>query len=100
MSRGAGTEDWALGPTRSTGNYQKKIDEALSLTGIADKLNQIKAPACGKYDSDSFNFSKKHVIVFSNYAPDMSALSADRWKIVHLVGLALSLPIVLDNTFV
>jgi hypothetical protein len=54
----------------------------------------------GKYDSDSFNFSKKHVIVFSNYAPDMSALSADRWKIVHLVGLALSLPIVLDNTFV
>ena len=30
----------------------------------------------------------------------VSALSADRWKIVHLVGLALSLPIALDNTFV
>jgi len=30
----------------------------------------------------------------------VSALSTDRWKIVHLVGLALSLPIVLDNTFV
>jgi len=30
----------------------------------------------------------------------VSALSTDRWKIVHLVGLALSLPITLDNTFV
>ena len=30
----------------------------------------------------------------------VSTLSTDRWEIVHLVGLALSLPIVLDNIFV
>lgn len=34
-----------------------------------------------KYETGIAIFSKPHVVVFSNYAPNMSALSADKWDI-------------------
>lgn len=38
----------------------------------------------GKYESKTKVFDIPHVVVFSNFAPDKSALSADRWDIREL----------------
>jgi hypothetical protein len=38
----------------------------------------------GKYDSTSLRFKPPHVIIFSNYEPDRSTLSADRWDVHHI----------------
>lgn len=38
----------------------------------------------GKYQSVSKSFEIPHVVCFSNFEPDQSKLSADRWRIVHL----------------
>lgn len=35
----------------------------------------------GKYQSQSFYMAPPHAVVFANYAPDQSKLSADRWKL-------------------
>ena len=39
----------------------------------------------GKYESGQAIFPSPHILVFSNFPPDESCLSADRWDIVHLV---------------
>lgn len=36
---------------------------------------------CGKYESQTKRFRKPHVVVFSNWFPDQSQLSQDRWDI-------------------
>lgn len=41
----------------------------------------------GKYDSTSFRFKPPHVIVFSNYAPDLATMSADRWDVHNIVSV-------------
>ena len=41
----------------------------------------------GKYDSTSLRFKPPHVIVFSNYEPDRSTLSADRWDVHHITSV-------------
>jgi len=63
-------------------------------------------------DSNELGNTTRHFILYGEFifkltfyklgleSMTVSALSTDRWKIVHLVGLALSLPITLDNTFV
>lgn len=38
----------------------------------------------GKYESSMCNFNSPHVIVFANFEPDKSKLSADRWIIKEL----------------
>lgn len=40
-----------------------------------------------KYESCVKNFEKPHVIVFSNFDPDRSKLSADRWDVVRLLNI-------------
>jgi len=37
-----------------------------------------------KYECEAVRFATPHVIVFSNFLPDQSKLSADRWNIVTL----------------
>jgi len=46
-----------------------------------DALEQLKKGFCfsGKYESKMKVYEKPHVIVFANWAPDETALSADRW---------------------
>lgn len=39
----------------------------------------------GKYDSASLRFAPPHVVVFANFAPDESKLSADRWHIKNIL---------------
>lgn len=38
----------------------------------------------GKYDSTNMFVQPLHLIVFANYAPDRSKLSADRWDVHHI----------------
>ena len=45
-----------------------------------------------KYQSDQFAFKPKHVIIFSNEPPDLSAMKSDRWTVCHLQGLNLTMP--------
>lgn len=40
--------------------------------------------ATGKYEGGQKIFDPPHVIVFANFAPETSALSADRWKIYNI----------------
>jgi len=35
----------------------------------------------GKYDSQQMYIPKVHVVVFANYPPDITAMSADRWEV-------------------
>lgn len=40
--------------------------------------------ATGKYEGGQTIFDSPHVVVFANFEPDTSALSADRWHVVNL----------------
>lgn len=42
----------------------------------------------GKYDSTSLFVQPLHLIVFSNFAPDRSTMSADRWNVHHIANPA------------
>lgn len=37
-----------------------------------------------KYESGMKRFSKPHVVVFANFRPELSKMSADRWEIIEL----------------
>lgn len=37
-----------------------------------------------KYESEIVVFNYVHVVVFANFAPDLQALSADRWNITNI----------------
>lgn len=41
----------------------------------------------GKYQSCALNFMIPHVIIFANYEPDRSRLSADRWRVTNITPL-------------
>jgi hypothetical protein len=47
----------------------------------------------GKYNATSVRYSRPHVIVFANEKPNMSKLSADRYKTRHLVDLDMTRPV-------
>jgi len=41
----------------------------------------------GKYDSTALRFMPLHIVCFANYAPDLNAMSRDRWDIHHVATL-------------
>jgi len=45
-----------------------------------------------KYNSCQYRFTPKHVIILSNNPPDMQKLKADRWTVIHLTGINLTMP--------
>lgn len=54
---------------------------------------------CAKYESKPVVRNNPHVIVFANFAPDLSALSVDRWHIVEITP-DVAKDVVDDNTLV
>ncbi len=38
----------------------------------------------GKYESTMVRFNSPHILIFSNYYPDITKMSSDRWKIYDL----------------
>ena len=46
----------------------------------------------GKYDSTSKHLAPMHVIVFANFAPDTTMMSADRWHVHEIGSVAASSP--------
>jgi len=67
-----------------------RSSEAGSVTVIYEALEMLSNQfiCSGKYDSQSLHIPLMHLIVFSNYTPDRSAMSADRWD-VHKIQNAL-----------
>ena len=51
----------------------------------------------GKYDSTSKHLQKMHVIVFANFAPDTTMMSADRWHVHEIGSVAASSPPVMPS---
>ncbi len=41
----------------------------------------------GKYDSCAIDLPKLNLVVFANFAPDLSAMSADRWDVNHIASV-------------
>ncbi len=56
------------------------------MTGMYSLAEEVKNRRLisTKYDSETLVFSKKHVVIFANFRPDMKAWSADRYDIVEL----------------
>lgn len=76
-------------------DYQKVVCFDLSRTQ-EEKLDAVyMALECfkngrmfsGKYESTTKVFEVPHVIVFANFAPDKSKLSADRWKVTEIISM-------------
>lgn len=65
-----------------------RSSEAGSVVVIYEVLEMLSNQyiCSGKYDSQSLHIPLMHLIVFSNYAPDRSAMSADRWDVHHIVN--------------
>jgi hypothetical protein len=57
-------------------------------TGIYNCLESMKDGMVfvQKYQSDMMYFESPHVIIFANFAPDVSKMSSDRWDIRTVVG--------------
>ena len=65
-----------------------RSSEAGSVTVIYETLEMLSNQfiCSGKYDSQSLHIPLMHLIVFSNYEPDRSAMSADRWDVHHIIN--------------
>lgn len=60
----------------------RTMEEYVSYTAIEELKNGIFHS--GKYESKMVIFNSPHVIIFANFPPRESALSADRWKIKRI----------------
>lgn len=63
-------------------DFERSLDNKISWSGI----EQVKNGAffSGKYESSCIAYNKPHIICFSNHPPDLTKLSADRWKVYEL----------------
>jgi len=66
-----------------------RSSEEGSVSVVYELMEQLKNGyiISGKYDSKSFSFAQPHVVVFANYPPDRSKLSADRWDVTNISPL-------------
>lgn len=65
-----------------------RSSEAGSVTVVYECLEMLSNQfiCSGKYDSQSLHIPLMHLIVFSNYEPDRSAMSADRWDVHKIIN--------------
>jgi len=60
----------------------RTMEDYVSYSAIEELKNGIFHS--GKYESKMVLFNSPHVIIFANFPPRESALSADRWKIKRI----------------
>lgn len=63
-------------------DFTRSNDGFVSYQAIEEIKNGIFFTT--KYESKQMIFNPPHVICFSNFEPDKSKLSEDRWKIIHI----------------
>jgi len=63
--------------------------EAGAVEVVYEVIEQIldENISSGKYDSQTVWFEKLHVLVFANFEPNRSTMSADRWDIHHIASV-------------
>lgn len=61
-------------------DFERSVDEKINY-GVIENLKNGKIFS-SKYDSKSKRFTKPKIIVFSNFAPDTSKLTTNRWHIL------------------
>lgn len=65
-------------------NLSRQAEGAFSYASV----EAIKDGLCfsGKYEGGTRLFARPHIVVFSNWYPDITKLSIDRWDIRHLLN--------------
>jgi len=63
-------------------DYTRSQDDKVSYQALEEVKNGIFFNT--KYESMQVIFNCPHVVVFSNFLPDMTKLSSDRWKIIDI----------------
>lgn len=63
-------------------DLERSMEEYVSYASIEKIKNGYYT--CGKYEGRPILRNCPHVIVFANFAPDLTKLSADRWNVVNI----------------
>lgn len=64
-------------------DIERSMDEAYVSYGAIEKIKN-GFYMCGKYEGKPIDRDNPHVIIFSNYEPDYSKMSKDRWNVVNI----------------
>jgi len=62
-----------------------RVSEAHAIYGPIEACKDGTVTAT-KYEGGTFTFNSPHVLIFANFLPDCSKLSADRWRIHRLLS--------------
>lgn len=76
-------------------DFTRSLENFVSYEAIESIKNGIFFST--KYESKMAIFESPHVVCFSNFEPDRSKLSADRWNIIHVDDFAVRHAPVLDG---
>lgn len=63
-------------------DYPRSLESYVSYQAIEEIKNGIFCS--GKYESKTIVMNSPHIIVFSNFIPDLTKLSKDRWNIINI----------------
>ncbi len=63
-------------------HFPRTVEEYISYSAIESVKDGIFFS--GKYESCTVSMNPPHVIIFANFKPDLSALTQDRWHVVHI----------------
>lgn len=66
-------------------DLERSMEDYVSYASIEKIKNAYYM--CAKYESKPINRNSPHVLIFSNFPPDTSQLSKDRWVIINLEEL-------------